>query len=177
MKPWPGLVPPRCGWLLSLIPLLLSCGFQLRGHDAPMLAGHVLALQCSSEQHWHLCQTLRRELALSGVKLADTAPLTLTVDHGRTEQRTIALTIDADAAEYLVTLSVDVSLNQPAAETDSLQTSLSASHTVRSRDTAAMKQSAELRTIQTAIQTQLARDILHWLGLQLATRTPHTASP
>jgi outer membrane lipopolysaccharide assembly protein LptE/RlpB len=155
-------------WIVLLtLPLLVSCGFQLRGQDVPALSGYQLSLSCEGDKHWHLCQTLRRELELAGLQLVDTSPLTLVVDNGQTEQRTIALTIDADTAEYLVKLNVDVALSQSNNDAPLSSATLGASHAVRSRDTAALKQNAEMNAIHSAIQTQLARDILNWLTFQL----------
>ncbi len=155
-------------WLiLSLIALLCGCGFQLRSQDVKPLAGHHIMLTCAAAQHWHLCTSLRRELEAAGVTLSDSGPLKLSVGNARTEQRALALTLNADTAEYLVKLSVDVSFSNGQPEQESVTATLSGSHTVRSRDVAAMKQGAEMNAIHSAIQLQLARDIANWLAFQL----------
>ena len=153
--------------LLSLCLLLAGCGFHLRGDDAPELTLPELALNCSNQQSWHLCQSLRQTFAQKGVEVRDEAPIRFSVQSRQQHNRAIALSADADAAEYMVTLEFELELSHDSEQFESRSTTISASQAMKNRESAALQAQGESEALQRNLQRRLADQALEWLNLQL----------
>lgn len=153
--------------LVVLALLLTGCGFHLRGEDAPDLTLPELALRCSNQEAWHLCQTLRQTFAQKDVEVRSEAPIQFSVQSRQQHNRAIALSADADAAEYMVTLEFELELSHDSEQFESRRTTISASQAMKNRESAALQEQGESEALQRNLQRRLAEQALEWLNLQL----------
>lgn len=98
--------------LLGLALTLTGCGFQLRGQAPVPSALEPLAVQCSSQVPLALCESVRDQLALGGIRLAEPeqAEHLLRLEDFREQRRASAITLQAAAAEYDLRQSVSLNL-------------------------------------------------------------------
>lgn len=154
--------------LMCLVFVLPSgCGFHLRGEGAELLALSDIDLRCANQDSWHLCQSLRQYLVREKVSISPLAPIRLTVRSPQQKQKTIALSADADAAEYMVTQEVELELSHQQEQFTTRRTLLFASHALKNRESAALQEQGEYESLALNLQQRLADQTLEWLALQL----------
>ncbi|MDX1756757.1 MAG: LPS assembly lipoprotein LptE [Marinobacter sp.] len=88
--------------IVGLSILLSACGFHLRGAAPVSAALQPLAVACSDDIPAPLCATVKDQLELGGVELAqgDQADYTLRLTRFEQSRRASAITLQGSAAEY-----------------------------------------------------------------------------
>lgn len=151
---------------LVLLALLVSgCGFQLRGTTSVPPALAPIDLQCQ-EADKSLCDSVRTLLALNDVPLADSSEegYRLVLRGSDSSQRATALTSTASAAEYDLTVSVEMMLLTPDGIPLRAAGRLSTSQTYRYDENSVLAKNRERRELADTLNEQLAQQVLYALS-------------
>lgn len=103
----------RSAFLFLTLPLLVSCGFALRGTDS-IAAGYDSLVLDMDQPNGEFARLLRRSLDVANVNVENsrTASPVLTVRNERSVSRPVSINPRARAAQYEIRLSVDIALIQ-----------------------------------------------------------------
>lgn len=98
--------------VLTAATVLAGCGFQLRGTSPVPAALQPLAVDCPDSLPGAFCNSVREQLTLGGVELANeaSAQYTLRLRNYQQDRRASAITSSASAAEYVLRHSVSMEL-------------------------------------------------------------------
>jgi LPS-assembly lipoprotein len=98
--------------VLTAATVLAGCGFQLRGTSPVPAALQPLAVDCPESLPGTFCNSVREQLSLGGVRLANeaSAAYVLRLRNYQQDRRASAITSDASAAEYVLRHSVSMEL-------------------------------------------------------------------
>jgi len=98
--------------VLTAATVLAGCGFQLRGTSPVPAALQPLAVDCPDSLPGAFCNSVREQLTLGGVELANeaNADYTLRLRDYQQDRRASAITSSASAAEYVLRHSVSMEL-------------------------------------------------------------------
>jgi len=98
--------------VLTAATVLAGCGFQLRGTSPVPAALQPLAVDCPDSLPGAFCNSVREQLTLGGVELANeaSAQYTLRLRDYQQDRRASAITSSASAAEYVLRHSVSMEL-------------------------------------------------------------------
>ncbi|WP_404363882.1 LPS assembly lipoprotein LptE [Marinobacter sp.] len=156
---------------LLLVPCLLAlsltgCGFQLRGQAQISDALEPIALQCNERMPQELCRTVKNQLELRDIQLAEPedAAHVLRLENFREERRASAITQQASAAEF----DLRQSLSMSVITSDSLpliaDTQLSTRDTYRYDETNVLAKRREEQEIRSGLYQRLAEQIIFRLA-------------
>lgn len=149
-----------------LVTLQAGCGFQLRGAPPVSDALQPLSLDCASQVPDTLCQAVRDQLKLGGVRLGDahTANYSLKLSGFEQDRRASAISSQAAAAEYTLRQSVDLEIisadNIPVVG----KTRLSTSESYRYDEANVLAKQREEDTLRQQLGDRLAQQIIFRLA-------------
>jgi LPS-assembly lipoprotein len=148
---------------LTLLALLVSaCGFQLRGASPVPSALEPLWVGCNDGIPTELCRSLKAQFTLGNVELADTrenAAHLLLLGDFRQNQRTSAITAQAEAAEYELRQTVSVTLRTRGGIPLLAETDVSAAQSYRYDSSSVLAKNREQREIEQQLYDSLVRQI------------------
>lgn len=148
---------------LALLAVLVSaCGFQLRGASPVPSALEPLWVGCHDGIPMELCRSLKSQFTIGDVELADTreeAAHLLLLGNFRQNQRTSAITAQAEAAEYELRQTVSVVLQTRAGIPLLPETDVSAAQSYRFDSTSVLAKRREQQEIEQQLYDNLVRQI------------------
>lgn len=148
---------------LALLAVLVSaCGFQLRGASPVPSALEPLWVGCHDNVPTELCQSLKSQFTIGDVALADSreqAANLLLLGNFRQNQRTSAITAQAEAAEYELRQTVSVALQTRAGIPLMPATDISAAQSYRFDSTSVLAKRREQEEIEQQLYDSLVRQI------------------
>ncbi|WP_328185695.1 LPS-assembly lipoprotein LptE [Marinobacter sp. OP 3.4] len=148
---------------LALLTLLVSaCGFQLRGASPVPSALQPIWVGCHDGVPTELCNSLKSQFTIGDVQLADSreeAAHLLLLGDFRQNQRTSAITAQAEAAEYELRQTVSVVLQTREGIPLLPETEVSASQSYRFDSTSVLAKRREREEIERQLYDSLVRQI------------------
>ena len=148
---------------LTLLALLVSaCGFQMRGASPVPSALEPLWVGCHDGTPTELCRSLKAQFTLGNVELADTrenAAYLLLLGNFRQNQRTIAITAQAEAAEFELRQTVSVVLQTRDGTPLLPETDVAAAQSYRFDSTSVLAKRRERQEIEQQLYDNLVRQI------------------
>lgn len=154
-------------WIsLSLSLVLAGCGFHLRGTSTVPEAVQPLALECATDLPEKLCNAIRNQLELSGVRQtgAESAAAILEVSNFQQDRRANAITAQAAAAEYTLRQSVDISAKTGDQIPLFVDETVNSAETYRYDETNVLAKQREEDQLQEELSQRLAQQILFRLA-------------
>ncbi len=145
---------------------IAGCGFQLRGAPPVSAALQPLAVECARDVPELLCESVRDQLELGDVELAEAsnAAYVMKLSDFQQDRRASAITVQAAAAEYTLRNSVSLEL----ISTDQVpiigDTRLSSSESYRYDETNVLAKQREEEELQTQLSNRLAQQIIFRLA-------------
>ncbi len=153
----------RFATTLALLTLLVSaCGFQLRGASPVPSALQPLWVGCQDNVPTELCQSLKSQFTIGDVQLADSresAAHLLLLGNFRQNQRTSAITAQAEVAEYELRQTVSLALQTREGIPLLPSTDVSASQSYRFDSTSVLAKRREQEEIERQLYDSLVRQI------------------
>ncbi|MFE8072142.1 LPS assembly lipoprotein LptE [Marinobacteraceae bacterium S3BR75-40.1] len=155
----------RTGLITGLLALVVGCGFHLRGATNIPPALSPIAVVCENADRV-LCNSVKDLLARNNVPLTEQQGegYRLVLKDSESSQRATALTDTASAAEYALTISVEMALftpdNVPLRPGDRLSTS----QTYRYDENNVLAKNRERRDLSDTLNEQLAQQVLYALS-------------
>lgn len=148
---------------LALLALVVSaCGFQLRGASPVPSALEPLWVGCQDDIPTELCRSLKSQFTIGNVELADTreeAAHLLLLGNFRQNQRTSAITAQAEAAEYELRQTVSVALQTRDGIPLLAETDVSAAQSYRYDSDSVLAKRREQEEIEQQLYDNLVRQI------------------
>ncbi|WP_273426524.1 LPS assembly lipoprotein LptE [Marinobacter sp.] len=161
--PYPALPAVMSAIVMTTIA---GCGFQLRGAPPVSAALQPLAVECARDVPELLCESVRDQLELGDVELAEAsnAAYVMKLSDFQQDRRASAITVQAAAAEYTLRNSVSLEL----ISTDQVpiigDTRLSSSESYRYDETNVLAKQREEEELQTQLSNRLAQQIIFRLA-------------
>ena len=148
--------------MLLLTSQLTACGFHLRGIQKMPPTFQRLYIQTNQPNSYFIKQ-LTYELVRNHVSLANdpaTATATLQVSPVKMSSTLVSLTGNAEAGQYLIKASVQISVFDNAGKTIITQTTLSKSNTLSSNATQRLGANIQEKSITKQLKDKLAEQII-----------------
>ncbi|HLV78207.1 MAG TPA: LPS assembly lipoprotein LptE [Marinobacter sp.] len=152
---------------LATAALVSGCGFQLRGTSPVPATLQPLAVDCPDTLPARFCQSVREQLSLGGVQLADSASqaaYVLRLRDYRTDRRASAITAQAAAAEYRLRHTVAIELLTADRVPLIASTDLNASETYRYDETNVLAKQREEDELRQQLGDRLAQQVIFRLA-------------
>ena len=154
---------------LALVTLVLAsgCGFQLRGTSPVPASLQPLAVDCPDNLPGRFCQSVRDQLTLGGVQVADSvaqADYILRLRDYRQDRRASAITAQAAAAEYVLRHTVAIELFTADRIPLIASTDLNASETYRYDETNVLAKQREEEELRQQLGDRLAQQVIFRLA-------------
>ncbi|NWO05656.1 MAG: hypothetical protein HLX50_08125 [Alteromonadaceae bacterium] len=152
--------------VLTAATVLAGCGFQLRGTSPVPSALQPLAVDCPSSLPGDFCNSVRDQLELGGVTLADesNADYVLRLRDYRQDRRASAITSDASAAEYVLRHTVSVELITAEQVPLIARTDLNASESYRYDENNVLAKQREEDELRQQLGERLAQQVIFRLA-------------
>ncbi|KPQ28194.1 MAG: LPS-assembly lipoprotein [Marinobacter excellens HL-55] len=146
--------------------VLAGCGFQLRGTSPVPAALQPLAVDCPDTLPGRFCQSVRDQLTLGGVELAESAQAdyVLRLRSYQQDRRASAITAQAAAAEYILRHTVSLELFTADRVPLIASTELSASETYRYDETNVLAKQREEEELRQQLGDRLAQQVIFRLA-------------
>jgi len=152
---------------LATLVLASGCGFQLRGTSPVPAALQPLAVDCPDNLPGRFCQSVRDQLTLGGVQVADSAAQAdyiLRLRDYRQDRRASAITAQAAAAEYVLRHTVAIELLTADRIPLIASTNLNASETYRYDETNVLAKQREEEELRQQLGDRLAQQVIFRLA-------------
>ncbi len=153
--------------LIIISSLLSACGFHLRGysdHKTPAAFSR-LKLECGNTRAWQLCQSLRQQLLLNNIQLADEAAYRLVISSIAQDSRTLSLQSNASAAEYGLSSKVDFQLIHRETDEVIADQEVLVRNSYRHQSSALLAKERERDELQTELSQQIALEIFRQIDV------------
>ncbi len=157
----------RLSLMLAIVATVLAgCGFQLRGTSPVPAALQPLAVDCSDTLPGRFCQSVRDQLTLGGVELAEAAQadFVLRLRDYQQDRRASAITAQAAAAEYILRHTVTLELFTADRVPLIASTELNASETYRYDETNVLAKQREEEELRQQLGDRLAQQVIFRLA-------------
>ncbi len=163
--PLASLLPARL-LALALSLGLAGCGFQLRGQAPVPNALEPLAVQCSDQVPLELCDSVKDQLALGGIRLVEPeqARHLLRLEGFSEQRRASAITLQAAAAEYEIRQSVTLSVISADRIPLVADARVNSSDTYSYDETNVLAKRREEQEIRTDLYQRLAQQVIFRLA-------------
>lgn len=152
--------------VLTAATVLAGCGFQLRGMSPVPAALQPLAVDCPDSLPGAFCNSVREQLTLGGVELANeaNAQYTLRLRDYQQDRRASAITSSASAAEYVLRHSVSMELVTANQVPLIAKTDLNASESYRYDENNVLAKQREEDELRQQLGDRLAQQVIFRLA-------------
>ncbi|KXS52352.1 MAG: Rare lipoprotein B [Marinobacter sp. T13-3] len=152
--------------VLTAATVLAGCGFQLRGTSPVPAALQPLAVDCPDSLPGAFCNSVREQLTLGGVELANeaNAQYTLRLRDYQQDRRASAITSSASAAEYVLRHSVSMELVTANQVPLIAKTDLNASESYRYDENNVLAKQREEDELRQQLGDRLAQQVIFRLA-------------
>jgi LPS-assembly lipoprotein len=152
--------------VLTAATVVAGCGFQLRGTSPVPAALQPLAVDCPDSLPGAFCNSVREQLTLGGVELANeaNAQYTLRLRDYQQDRRASAITSSASAAEYVLRHSVSMELVTANQVPLIAKTDLNASESYRYDENNVLAKQREEDELRQQLGDRLAQQVIFRLA-------------